>query len=51
MTQKEKAELFLYDFMIAFDENGLNAPEKIMYLRAYKIIDDLKSIKQDKDGN
>ena len=41
-----KAEKFVNDFMIAFDENGLGAPEKVMYLRAYqelKILQELKA--------
>ena len=40
-----KAEKFVNDFMQAFDENGLASPEKVMYLRAYQELEDLKQLK------
>jgi len=42
MTESEK---FVNDFMVAFDENGLSAPPKIMYIRAYQEIEVLKDLK------
>ncbi len=40
-----KAEKFVNDFMQAFDENGLGAPDKVMYLRAYRELEILKRLK------
>lgn len=40
-----KAEKFVNDFMQVFDENGLGAPEKVMYLRAYQELEILKGLK------
>ena len=40
-----KAEKFVNDFMQAFDENGLAAPDKIMYLRAYQELEKLQQLK------
>lgn len=38
---KTRAEKFLNDFMQKFDENGLSAPEDILYKRAYSVLDEL----------
>lgn len=46
-----RSEKFVFDFMIAFDENGLGETESIKYMRAYEKIKELIKMISEKSSD